>query len=168
MLCKDCDNYIPGGKCYHPSNKSGVTSPLQNADGKKCFTPKGASPEAAPTKKKAQKKEGKAPLVEVGSDLRRCKVCGRDLPLEQFRPVRMGRLFTCYGCMKPALTRGGKTRQGKTKPEPEPKPVAKPAKAPAAITFTAPVDDEREAQALVERLRALGYSGTIYKSTITI
>lgn len=79
------------------------------------------APEKAP-----EKAEKEGPKVEVGETLRRCKRCGRDLPLASFRKHKSGQhIFVCNDCLNEGLTKGAKKKAAITK-------AAKEGKAPAA------------------------------------
>lgn len=70
--------------------------------------------------------EKEEPKVEVGETLRRCKRCGRDLPLASFRKHKSGQhIFVCNDCLNEGLTKGAKKKAAIAK-------AAKEGEAPAA------------------------------------
>ena len=130
-ICKQCVHYREGGECPHALH--GVTSPLQDADDKRCFTPldgsaKVAAPEVNDTpvlrerklkrseryqsKAAREKREAKFP-ADPTPTTRICQRCGRELPMEKFRKQHgdYDRIHTCNECIAEA-------RFGKRDPKP--------------------------------------------------
>ena len=120
------------GKDGKADDKLGNTYPLKND----FFTIVRAAGEKAPEKtpEKAAKEE---PKVEAGETLRRCKRCGRDLPLTSFRKHKSGQhIFVCNECLNEGLTKGAKkkaaiVKAAKEGKAPEAAPESQPKPAPA-------------------------------------
>lgn len=113
------------GKAGKATDSLGNTYPLKNDFYTIVRTAGEKAPEKAPEKtpEKAKKEESK---VELKETLRRCKRCGRDLPLASFRKHKSGQhIFVCNECLNEGLTKGAKKKAAIAK-------AAKEGKAPAA------------------------------------
>lgn len=116
------------GKAGKATDSLGNTYPLKND----FFTIVRTAGEKAP-EKATEKAEKEGPKVEAGETLRRCKRCGRDLPLASFRKHKSGQhIFVCNDCLNEGLTKGAKKKAAIAK-------ATKEGKAPAAAE--APVND---------------------------
>lgn len=94
------------GKDGKVTDSLGNTYPLKNDFYTIVRTAGEKAPEKAP--EKAKKEE---PKVELKETLRRCKRCGRDLPLASFRKHKSGqRIFVCNDCLNEGLTKGAKKK----------------------------------------------------------
>ena len=121
-VCRMCAYYRAGGFCHHAVH--GVTSALEPADDKRCFTPLDPSAkveapevndtpvlrerrlkrsEAYQSKAAREKREAKYP-ADPTPTTRICQRCGRELPLEKFRRQHgdYDRVHTCNDCIAAA------------------------------------------------------------------
>ena len=116
------------GKAGKATDSLGNTYPLKND----FYTIVRTAGEKAPEKasEKAEKEEPK-------ETLRRCKRCGRDLPLASFRKHKSGQhIFVCNDCLNEGLTKGAKkkaaiAKAAKEGKAPETAPESQPEPAPA-------------------------------------
>lgn len=102
-----------------------------------------------------------APAETEAPKTKKCRECGRELPLDQFSKNRWGYTNLCKDCM--ASKKAGKAPAAQQAPKPQPKEEKPAGEAPAASTakpkrnYLHYVSDEQ----LVAELKRRGYKGTI-------
>ncbi len=171
-ICGDCQHFSDVGRC-----RICATSKREYvgffADACPLFTREPEQP--APETKKEMEKENTTPTTKV------CKVCGRELPLEQFHKNRWGYTQVCKECkagktvepvqeykVKKVGTKSGPSRdQVGTKPEkPKPAPLTpeevEAHKQDALLGILRTATDQQLAAELTRR----GYRGHLTKTIL--
>jgi len=132
-----------------------VTSPLAQRD---CFSRKQNGVEHKLIKPKRKEMENNTNIA-----LKRCKECGRELPMSSYRPnprSKDGHLGICYDCLNKKVKEGW--QKDKTK-DAEPPKLPEPEQAKVHDPFEAHLNKleilmETSDQELVDELRERGYS----------
>lgn len=152
MYCSECRFFSDLGRCRNGAARRSDVGFFQKACDK-------FEPIQQPTKQQEPMAETKpAPAEAEAPKTKKCRECGRELPLDQFSKNRNGILHVCKDCMKTkrakAAEKGQQVGRYKT---PERRPSE------TFVSLLTPLSDT----VLIEELKKRGYTGTITK-TLTV
>lgn len=156
--CHECRFFSDLGRCRNGAVRRSDVGFFQKACDK--FLPPASEDDNQPLNPKTNMKEETipAPASTEAPKTKKCRECGRELPLDQFSKNRNGILHVCKDCMKEKRSKAAKKgdRPGRYKPDPR----------PAAQTYVSALDNISDL-VLIDELKKRGYTGTLTK-TLTV
>lgn len=102
-LCKECKHYRDGGVCVSSKNRKGYTSALDSS--RNCWE----APDPLDGTDSVFSQQAPAPAEPAGTPTKKCKVCGKVLPLSEFPfhpKSKDGHTATCSYCHAESVRAG--------------------------------------------------------------